>query len=99
MGGLHTPLGLLWLDGSLYVSSKGGVVAYSGFDGSAFAGRRTVVALPSATGEVNGIALAPDGRLWMGISAASDNGVEELARDCERRCVAAARQRASGGGD
>ena len=75
MGGLHTPLGLLWLDGSLYVSSKGGVVAYSGFDGSAFAGRRTVVALPSATGEVNGIALAPDGRIWMGISAASNNAV------------------------
>jgi glucose/arabinose dehydrogenase len=73
IGGLHTPLGLLWLDGSLYVSSRGGVVAWTGFDGSAFAGHRAIVTLPSGTGEVNGMALAPNGRIWMGISAASDH--------------------------
>ena len=34
ISGLHTPLGLLWLDGTLYVSSKERVDAYTGFDGT-----------------------------------------------------------------
>ena len=70
---LHTPLGLLWHDGSVFVSSAGGVVAYSGFDGSRFATHRTVVTLPTGVGEVNGLALAGDGRLWLGISAPCDH--------------------------
>lgn len=71
--GLSTPLGLLWHGGSLYVSSAGGVVAYAGFNGSSFAGRRTVVSFAAGTGELNGIALGPDGRIVLGISAPCDS--------------------------
>ena len=70
---LHTPLGLLWHDGSLFVSSADGVVAYSGFDGARFAAHRTILTLLSDIGEVNGLALAGDGRLWLGISAPCDH--------------------------
>jgi glucose/arabinose dehydrogenase len=79
ISGVHTPLGLLWLDGSLYVSEKGGVEAYGGLDGTSFARHATIVTLPSGTGEVNGIARAPDGRIWMGISAASDHAIGDSA--------------------
>jgi glucose/arabinose dehydrogenase len=46
--GLHTPLGLLWHGGKLYVShvatpSRGRVTALTGFDGQRFASRRTVL--------------------------------------------------------
>ena len=73
LAGLHTPLGLLWHDESLYVSGAGGVVAYGGFDGTRFATQRTVVTLPAGVGEVNGLALGPDGRVWLGISAPCDH--------------------------
>lgn len=69
VSGLHTPLGLLWYEGSLYVSSAGGVVAYGDFDGRAFATTTTIVTLPAGVGEVNGIALGPNGRMVVGISA------------------------------
>src|SRR5262245_60031135 len=60
--GLHTPLGLLWIDDSLYVASKERVDAFTGFDGTAFASQRTVVTFPAGVGEVNGLALGPEGR-------------------------------------
>lgn len=69
----HTPLGLLWLDDALYVASKAGVEAYSGFDGSTFATHHPVVSLPVDVGEINGLALAPDGRLLLGVSAPCDH--------------------------
>jgi glucose/arabinose dehydrogenase len=69
----HTPLGLLWLDDSLYVAATGGVQAYSGFDGTAFAEHHTVVSLPDGTGEVNGLALSNDGRISLGVSAPCDS--------------------------
>ena len=71
--GLHTPLGLLWIDQTLYVASKEKVETYTGFDGRAFAGHTTVVALPANVGEVNGLVLAPDGRIQLGISAPCDH--------------------------
>ena len=71
--GLHTPLGLLWIGDTLYVSSESGVDAYSGFDGSAFARTTTVLDLPDGAGEPNGLALSPDGRLVLGISAPCDH--------------------------
>ena len=71
--GLHTPLGLLWYDGSLYVASAGGVDVESGFDGTRFASSRTIVVLPAGTGETNGLALLPDGRMALGISAPCDH--------------------------
>lgn len=69
---LDTPLGLVWVGETLYVSLHGGVLAFSGFDGTAFASRATVASFPDGTGEVNGIALGNDGRLYVGISAPCD---------------------------
>lgn len=68
----QTPLGLLWIDDTLYVSSREAVRAFEGFDGTHFAGMRTVIELPAGVGEVNGMALAPDGRISLGVSAPCD---------------------------
>jgi len=73
--GLHTPLGLLWYQGSLFLASRDGVVAYRGFDGAKFASSRPIVTLPAGVGEVNQLVLAPDGRMQMGISAPCDHCV------------------------
>ena len=70
---LHTPLGLLWHDGELYVASKGGVVAYSRLRANRFAARRTVVTLPDNVGELNNLVLGPNGRLLLGISSPCDH--------------------------
>jgi glucose/arabinose dehydrogenase len=70
--GLVTPLGMLWYGGSLYVSSDDGVVAYSGLVGHSFASHRTILAVADDTGELNGLALGPDGRIAVGISAPCD---------------------------
>jgi glucose/arabinose dehydrogenase len=70
---LHTPLGLLWHDGTLYVASKERIDAYSGLTGTTFTTHRTVVTLPTGVGEVNNIVLAPDGRLLVGVSAPCDH--------------------------
>ena len=77
--GLHTPLGLLWIGDTLYVSSKELVEAYSGFDGTAFAEHHTVLTLPSGVGESNGIVLSPDGRIVLGISSPCDSCTPTLA--------------------
>jgi len=69
LGGLHTVLGLVWVGDDLYVAAKEAVTAWTGFDGAAFASHRTVVAFATSVGEVNEIALGPDGRLVVGISA------------------------------
>jgi len=69
---LHTPLGLAWVGDTLYVASKGRVDAYSGFEGTSFASHRTVLALPDGVGEVNGLAMSPDGRFVLGVSAPCD---------------------------
>jgi glucose/arabinose dehydrogenase len=73
VAGLHTPLGLLWYQDSLYVTSTGRVDAFSNFDGTRFASRRAVLTLDAGVGESNEIVLAPDGRLVMGISAPCDH--------------------------
>jgi glucose/arabinose dehydrogenase len=72
VAGLHTPLGLLWIGDTLYVSSTAGVDVYRGFDGTRFASHMRVVTLPSGVGEPNGMALSPDGRILLGISAPCD---------------------------
>ncbi|HMK13162.1 MAG TPA: hypothetical protein VK461_16350 [Acidimicrobiales bacterium] len=74
----HTPLGLLWHDGALYVSRAGGVDVYTGFDATGsgsptFAEHHTIVTLPDGVGEVNGLALSPEGRISLGISAPCDS--------------------------
>jgi len=75
--GLHTPLGLLWHDGVLYVASEERIDAYEGFDGEQFANVRTVIEFPAGVGEVNGLALDGD-RLLVGISAPCDSCEPEL---------------------
>ena len=70
---LHTPLGIVWVGDTLYVSESDGILALSGFDGAAFASRTTIVSFPDGTGEVNGIAAGSDGRLYVGISAPCDS--------------------------
>ena len=70
---VHTPLGLLWVGDTLYVSEATGVVAFSGFDGTTFATRTTALTVPDGTGEVNGIAQGGDGRLYVGVSAPCDD--------------------------
>lgn len=72
ISGLHTPMGLLWLDDSLYVASTARVDAFSGFDGARFAASRPVIDVPGA-GTSGEIVAAPDGRLQLGISAPCDS--------------------------
>jgi glucose/arabinose dehydrogenase len=72
VAGLHTPLGLLWIGDTLYVSSAIGVEELQGFDGVRFASRTTVFPLPKGAGEPNGLALSPDGRIALGVSAPCD---------------------------
>ena len=69
---VHTPLGLLWSDGALYVSSSERVDAYRDFDGTRFVQSTTVVTFPTGVGENNALALSPDGRIVLGISAPCD---------------------------
>jgi glucose/arabinose dehydrogenase len=66
---VHTPLGILWVGDTLYVSQADSVLALRGFDGTTFTSRTTIVSFPSGTGEVNGITMRSDGRLYVGISA------------------------------
>ena len=71
--GLHTPLGLLWSGGRFYVASAGRVDVESGFDGTRFASSQTVVTLPAGSGEANGLAQLPNGRIALGVSAPCDH--------------------------
>jgi glucose/arabinose dehydrogenase len=78
IAGLHTPLGLLWYQGALYVASKERVDAYNGLSGTTFAAHHAVVTFPTDVGELNGLALGPDGRISLGISAPCDSCVPTL---------------------
>ena len=69
---MHTPLGLLWVDGALYVSSHERVDAYQDFDGTKFASSTNIVTLPAGVGENNGLVRSPGGRILLGISAPCD---------------------------
>jgi glucose/arabinose dehydrogenase len=73
VSGLDDPLGLLWHGARLYVSSLGRVSAYTGFTGSSFTRRSTIIRGPVRHGENNALVLAPDGRLAMGITATCDH--------------------------
>jgi len=73
ISGLHTPLGLVWHDGVLYVASKARIDAYSGLGGSKFTKHRTVLTLPAQVGEVNNMVLTASARLLVGISTPCDH--------------------------
>ncbi|MGE3073557.1 MAG: sorbosone dehydrogenase family protein [Dehalococcoidia bacterium] len=70
--GLHTPMGLLWLDDALYVSSADGITVFSGFDGTSFANQANLVKFPGS-GVLGALVQGPDGRLRVGISASCDH--------------------------
>jgi glucose/arabinose dehydrogenase len=73
VSGLDDPLGLAWSDGRLYVASVGRVDAYGGFDGTRFETHRQILDGPVAGGEDNLLAMAPDGRFVMGVTASCDH--------------------------
>jgi glucose/arabinose dehydrogenase len=75
VSGPRGPLGLVWADGKLIVSSLGRVTAFGDLRGTRFATRKTIVDGPVAGGENNNVVLAPDGRLVMGVSASCDHCV------------------------
>jgi glucose/arabinose dehydrogenase len=71
--GIKDPLGLVWRDGQLYVSSVGRVGVYSDLEGTHFAHAETLIHGPVERGENNGLVLLPDGRFAMGITASCDH--------------------------
>src|SRR5207237_6016894 len=73
VGGLVTPLGLTWYRDTLYVASNGRIDAFSGFGGTDFTMRRTILTWPAGVGENNNIVQAPDGLMLVGISAPCDH--------------------------
>jgi glucose/arabinose dehydrogenase len=70
---IQTPMGLLWVGDTLYVASIGRVDAFSGFNGTEFADVHQVLELPEGVGMSNGMVLAADGRVLLGISAPCDS--------------------------
>jgi glucose/arabinose dehydrogenase len=72
---IRGPLGLTWDRGQLYVTSLGRVDAFSGLRAGRFTQQRTVLVEPRGSGWNDGIAVLPDGRLVMGISAPCDHCV------------------------
>jgi glucose/arabinose dehydrogenase len=80
----HSPnfvAGLAWRKGTLYVSAgtftaKGPVwqlLAWSGWHGTAFKKHRVIYTAPKKFSGFNGLAFGPDGRLYAGVSLASNN--------------------------
>ena len=60
--------GLAYHKGTLYVSGGGKILAWSGWNGSRFMKSRVVVTGPKGFTDFNGLALAPSGKLYAGIS-------------------------------
>ncbi|HEX3805750.1 MAG TPA: hypothetical protein VHV52_03120 [Gaiellaceae bacterium] len=74
IGRVRGPLGLVWVRGSLYVSTLDGVYRFSGLTPANRFTRRTLILRgPVAGAENNNLVLAPNGRLVMGISATCDH--------------------------
>jgi glucose/arabinose dehydrogenase len=68
--------GLVYQQGTLYVSSvrglTGKILAFSGWNGTAFASSKTIFDARKTVGSVNGLAWGPDGRLYGGSGLAVD---------------------------
>ncbi|MFZ1154723.1 MAG: hypothetical protein WAN93_07460 [Solirubrobacteraceae bacterium] len=73
ISGLKDPLGIIWHDGELYVASLGRVDVFSDLHGTSFAKHKRIVNGPVSKGENNSMALAPDGRFLMGVTATCDH--------------------------
>lgn len=73
VSGLDDPLGIAWYAGRLYVASVGRVDAFGGFNGSHFSTHVRILDGPVAGGENNLLAMAPNGRFLMGVTATCDH--------------------------
>jgi glucose/arabinose dehydrogenase len=73
VGGLDDPLGIAWYRGRLYVASVGRVDAFGGFDGRHFTTHVKVLDGPAPGAENNLLAMAPNGRFVMGVTATCDH--------------------------
>jgi glucose/arabinose dehydrogenase len=70
----RSDFGLAWRDGTLYVSTWKGIQANSDWNGRQFAAQRTIYRVPRRFTGFNGLAFAPDGRLWAGVMTGNDHG-------------------------
>jgi glucose/arabinose dehydrogenase len=70
----QSDFGLAWRNGTLYVSTWKGIQANSDWNGSQFATQRTIYRVLSHFTGFNGLAFAPDGRLWAGVMTGNDHG-------------------------
>ncbi|MGA9875801.1 MAG: hypothetical protein WBQ21_08330 [Solirubrobacteraceae bacterium] len=73
ISGLDDPLGIIWHGGRLYVASVGRVDVFSDLHGTHFAKREEIVHGPVPNAENNLLAIAPDGRFVMGVTATCDH--------------------------
>jgi glucose/arabinose dehydrogenase len=73
ISGLKDPLGILWHQGKLYVASLGRVDVFSALHGTSFAKHERIVDGPVAKAENNLMAVAPNGRFLMGVTATCDH--------------------------
>jgi glucose/arabinose dehydrogenase len=89
--GLRTPLGLAWLDESLYVSEQGRLLRYT-LQGSSLVGRRVVVrGLPFGRHQQDNVVVGPDGRLYLGSGSTCD-----VCREKDRRSATVLSLRSDG---
>ena len=81
--GLEVPLGLLWVGGDLYVSYRGAVSAFAlASTGSAGPERPIVTNLPGfGLHQNDGLALGPDGYLYLGMGSTCDHCRERDPRN------------------
>src|SRR5947209_14443425 len=74
--------GLAWRKGTLYVSAgtptsrtaiRAQLLAWSGWNGTAFAHRKVIYTAPKGFQGFNGLAFGPDGRLYVGVDVGLTN--------------------------
>jgi glucose/arabinose dehydrogenase len=69
---LQTPLGLTWVNRTLFVSEQGKLTSFT-LQGAALAGRRAVVrGLPFELHQQDNVVVGPDGRLYLGNGSTCD---------------------------
>lgn len=65
--------GVTWRRGVLYVSGGSQLMAWRGWNGTQFASRKVIYAAPKGFPGFNGIGFGANGRLYAGVSLASNN--------------------------
>jgi glucose/arabinose dehydrogenase len=65
--------GLAWRKNVLYLSAGSKLLAWTGWNGTSFAKRRTIYTAPKGFTGFNGIAFGANGRLYVGVSLAQTN--------------------------